>query len=351
MKISAKNPYKRAKRSRFKTLIIITLVVCGGIGFYRSIKVQSKKKSSNSSLSSKSSSLKQSKSGTNGGTLKKPFNEVINLKAYNQCEPIPPSHHKAKDQWSKSVWFAMLFHSFPENSHRELINQLTGLTSGGKSFYVSTRNGSLRHCIGDTETASCSTGDLPKKKNRALFFDKYMMLLRNPRTVFPAATNVKEEKYHDLKGQLTKENWKEIRNTWLDKMMDEWVKKITEWRATDYKDGLYIVYEDLMNAVDGPDVVIKIAKLLKEAGFDVEDEADVPCIWVRAIGIQRIEQFYNFGYDYSDYIPGYTKEQQQMMMRKLKDLMDSIGDSNKELQSILQRYYDDIRDNTIIEDS
>lgn len=67
---------------------------------------------------------------------------------------------KQKEEWSKSLWFVALHNSFTE--HNELIKNLTLLPNGRKSFYSSIK-GSLWHCIGDTETASCVIGALPTK--------------------------------------------------------------------------------------------------------------------------------------------------------------------------------------------
>ena len=362
--ISTKNPYKKTRSSNFKFLLILSICV---IIFYSSTKskIDTNKKeasSSNSSSTSTSTSTPETTRSTTKSelasnssfTIQKdnvPFNKVFNKDMINQCKTLPTSDPKPKDQWtSKSIWFAMLHHTLSDSTHRELINQITGLSNGGKSFYISMK-GLLRHCIGNTETATCSTGDLPKDKNRDLFYDKYMMFIRNPKTVFPSSANVKNEKYHDLKGQMSKESWRETRNEWLDGMMDGWVQKIREWRETDYKEGLYVVYEDLMDLDQGPEVVRAIARLLKEAGFEIADDQNMPCIWLKAIGVESIEQFYENGYDYGDYVPGYTKEQQEMMLKKLKSLMEEVGDSNMQLKSILQRYYDDIENNIIIEDN
>ena len=90
--------------------------------------------------------------------------------------------------------------------------------------------------------------------------------------------------------------------------------------------------------------------MLKDAGFETEDEKHSDCIWMNAFGLDHIEEFYKNGYEYSDYVPGYTKEQQKMMLTKLKSLMDQVGDSHHQLKGILTHYYDDIRDNTVIED-
>jgi len=57
--------------------------------------------------------------------------------------------------------------------------------------------------------------------------------------------------------------------------------------------------------------------------------------------IEKYHQQHNYEY-YTDYIPGYTKEQQHFLMQELSDLMVKYKD-DLELVSILTEYRDNIQ--------
>jgi hypothetical protein len=347
------NPYKKKKKSlRTKILFLIVIgIVFVTFSYYKqSTKTNEKVR-------------KDYIAGTTTGTISSNSDNStpLDLNTLQQkCSNLPPPTTyilNPDENWSKPIWFAALFHSFPDKTHKELINQLTNLKQGGKSFYASVKD-KLRHCLGITETATCFTGDLPKVQNRDKFYDKYIMVIRNPKTTFPSADNMKNMKYHDLIGQVPIDEWRNVRDTYIEKMMDEWVDKITEWKKTDYDVGLYLVYEDLLDSVKGPGVVKQIGNLLHESGFEIVNEEQIPCVWYSAVGEAEIKQYQKNKYDYNDYVPGYTKEQQQLMMNRLESLMGDIardgdGDSgggDVELLRILKEYHDDIRDNIIIDE-
>ena len=92
------------------------------------------------------------------------------------------------------------------------------------------------------------------------------------------------------------------------------MSKSLNWRDnSNYDVGLYIVYEDLMDENKGPDVLRRIATITREAGFTItiEDE-DISCAWYNSLGEERVEQYRKNKYDYNDYVPGFTKEQQEI---------------------------------------
>ena len=179
-----------------------------------------------------------------------------------------------------------------------------------------------------------------------------MMLIRNPLTVFPYSTNIKNMKYHNLEGQMDIKTWRKTRDEWLTKMIDDWVGTINEWRKMpDFEIGLYVVYEDLMDPHQGPNVLREMAKVFREAGFSTIEDGKIACAWLMSLGADNIQQHHIKGYEFNDYIPGYTKGQKQLIIKKLKAFMDEVGDSDKMLVSILNRYIDDIRVNTVLEKS
>jgi hypothetical protein len=104
-----------------------------------------------------------------------------------------------------------------------------------------------------------------------------------------------------------------------------------------------------MDVEKGPDVLRQIAKVLKEAGFDVVEDEHIPCVWYNSLGVERIKQFHERKYEFDEYIPGFTKEQKELMISKLDSFITEFGGSDEELKHILQGYHDGIRDYTIID--
>jgi len=273
----------------------------------------------------------------------------LDLTEFEHCSQTPTSPRKPKEQWSKPLWFGIVHNSFPDSIHKELIKQLTGLESGGKSFYASTKK--LKHCIGETESATCSTGDGPNNKQRKQFNDKFMFVIRNPKTTFPVAHNYKAIMYHGQEGQVEIDNWREARDTWFNAMMDGWIATINDWKESDYEAGIYIVYEHLMDIRKGPKVVRRIGEVLKQAGFDVVvDDEQISCVWFNALGKERIEQYHKSQYDYDEYVPGFTQAQQQLILKALSTYLASVETSDEELASILKEYHNDIQNNMILDE-
>jgi hypothetical protein len=269
-----------------------------------------------------------------------------------QCVPIETSTPKPKEEWHKSLWFVTAHHTFEGSVHRELIKNITKLKVGGKSFYASIK-GSLRHCIGTTETASCSIGDLPTKQFEN-YQNKYVLVIQNPKTAMPLAANKKAIKYHGIEGQITIESWRSTRKDWFEKMVEDWIKQIKEWRDSQFDIGMYIVYEDLMDPKRGPEVVRELAKVFKQAGFDTIDDEQIRCAWMTSIGVESIKEYHvNNKYEFGDYIPGYTKKEKQFMVEKLSEYMNNIksSDNGDGLVKILNRYIDDIQGNAVIDES
>jgi len=262
---------------------------------------------------------------------------------------------KEKETWTtKPIWLPGYSTSFQENIHNDIINRMTGLDSGAKSFYAS-RKGALRQCYGTTETATCSNIHPIVKmnggpeKNSVKFFPGYIMAIRNPITAIPAFHNEKQIKYHNGKGQVAEKVWQETRDKFLPIMIEEWKSVLKAWKeSTHYKVGMYLVYEDLMNERKGSDVLNTLRALFDSAGFSVAPKEDLTCIWYNAIGKERLEQYQKQPYEYDDYIPGYTKKQQDLLSVEISVLIEEYKDDN-ELLSILTRYKDTIQHNIRIE--
>ncbi len=277
-----------------------------------------------------------------------PDSDPLDLSEFSNCTRKPPMEHpRPKEEWSKTMYLAAPNFALSDSAHKDLINQLTGLAHGGKSFYASSNQ--VRHCVGTTETATCSIGTVGPKNNDA-FSSKYMFVIRNPKSLFPFAANSKGILYHGLTGQTPIEEWRLLRDTYLTKMMGEWVSDIKDWMKADYEIGLYIVYEDLLDIQNGPNVVRQIANLLKEGGFSVVDDDHIPCVWYTSIGEKKIQHYHKYKYDFGEYIPGFTNDQKELMISSLNDFIDEIKDGDKDLASILTRYVNNISTGTVIDE-
>ncbi len=262
----------------------------------------------------------------------------------SNCEEKAFLAEKPKNKWRKPLWFATPHHTLPDKMDRNIVNQLTLLQAGGKSFYFSSP-GTLRHCAGNTETATCSVSNAPAPKFKDSFYNKYFMIVRNPMTLLPYSANKKAILYSGLKGQMPIDQWRKIRKEWFGKMMSEWVGAFTDWMNAGYEVGLYIVYEDLMDGQKGPKVLKEMANVLNEAGFSTVDDKDLPCVWYNGIGAEHIREYHkNSQYEFGDYTPGFSNEEQKLMLEKLEALMADV-EENAPLVTVLKRYIKEIEDN------
>lgn len=282
----------------------------------------------------------------------------LDLSGFDNCSEVYKTHDivlRPRKNWTtKPLFLSMTAHTISEAFHKKLINYLTRLPSGGKSFYVS-RKDKLKFCKGDTETATCSTHHPDVKMWRGMpngfthFHDQYIYLLRNPMFNFPAVLNSKDHQYRGIVGQTTRQNWMKYRDTYFNQLLNAWTESLKTWSETRYKLAMYLTYEDLMDINKGPKALKKLADILKQAGFDVVEADDaIKCIWFNAVGAEQIQRHHQKHYDYDEYIPGYTKSQRDEMLSELERFMNENED-DIELVKILRRYVNDIREHIKID--
>jgi len=267
----------------------------------------------------------------------------FDLNKFRECT-ISFKPPKAQSEWkTKPIWLPTYPTSLEESTHKSIIQKLTGLAHGGKSYYASSK-GSLRACFGATETATCSNihpmvdmaGGPDKKMDK--FYPEYIMAIRNPLTAIPAFLNEKQIKYHGVKGQMMEEDWRKNRDVYIISLVEEWKSVLAAWKKdSSYKTGMYLVHEDLYDVDKGPAALERLSNILRAAGFNVAPKEDIPCIWFNAIGEDRLQQNRERKYEYNDYIPGYTKAQQRLLLNTLSNLIDEYKE-DEELTSILQTY-------------
>jgi len=290
------------------------------------------------------------------------------LSEYQSCTISFQPQPRPKAEWKKPLWLS----GFPGSGNGKagggigsgdiispLINGITGLSGGVKNYHAKKKN-ILSRCISKREeTVACTqshplVGVGPEKRTDK-FQQNVLFVIRNFKQAYAGHFNDKQILYHDSKvGQAEEEEWRKSRDSHITNAFSEWKETILEWKNMDYYHiGLYVPYEELLDPQMGPALTSKVAQQLNLAGFPVADsQDDLNCIWWETVKDEwsRLKNYY------SNYVPGYTEKQQQFMLRELKnfrnELLASAGDnddSTKELVRILNNYYNDIRDNTRID--
>jgi hypothetical protein len=278
---------------------------------------------------------------------------VPDLSAFEGCTvswvPPPP---KLKDFDTRPVWVP----SFPNSGSAgpgklnnivdPLINAVTGLATGTKSYHLSSKI--LKRCKGRTETAACTNSHpatpITPEKQTANFHPKFMLVIRNFKTAFAANYYDKAIQYHGQKGQVAENDWREFRDDWFKKSIQAWKKIVFEWKKMDdYKIGMYIPYEKLLDVEEGPKITQRMADEFRAAGFNVPPKEDIPCMWY-----QTVKDEWTMSKDFLKYIPGYTLQQRDLFLFELELFMKEVAD-DAILVAILKDYYADTRDNTRID--
>lgn len=73
---------------------------------------------------------------------------------YEDCKVRTPANRGKRKEWTtKPLWFPQYPNSIDDRVVRSLISKMTGLNSGAKSYYASSKN--VKRCKGNTETAAC----------------------------------------------------------------------------------------------------------------------------------------------------------------------------------------------------
>lgn len=272
--------------------------------------------------------------------------EPIDFSRFEHCEnaKFNVSQPADAEASTKPIWFAAAAHKMSDRLHKTLINTMTGLPTGGKSFIASGRG--LKHCIGNGQTATCLAGDIDP--NRFDFYEKYIIHVRNPMTGFPAGYNLKSMLYRQLVGQNTIEEWRGVRDKYGYGMIEEFSTSISNWNSSKFDVGMYLVHEDLLDIDKGVETLKKVRSFLAEAGFQVVPEDELSCVWYLSIGKETIENFHKFGYEYSDYFPGYTEEQKRKFLEDMNEYRKKL-DTDSELVGIIDRYISDMETKTVID--
>lgn len=278
--------------------------------------------------------------------------QIASFTKYENCT-ISFSPEPEKPNWTtKPFWFPSYPDSMDDDLVKKIITGITGLSAGAKSYYAQSKK--LKKCKGQTETALCMLihpiVETTPEKFASDFQEKVIIGMRNPMTAIPTHFNGKAIKYHNQKGQVSQDDWRNFRDQYMKGMLEEWKKQIRTWKSMNpYHVGTYISLEQMMDSKEGPAALQRLAKDLRSAGFQVANDDDIPCIWYTGVRKETLEAYEKHKYEYTDYYPGYTKDQQNLLIEEL----DKFVDENKDdagLVAILKEYQAYIRDHSVLED-
>ncbi|GKZ00756.1 hypothetical protein MPSEU_001027400 [Mayamaea pseudoterrestris] len=285
--------------------------------------------------------------GLNSKTNLIEFKDVIDLSDFAKCgETPPPVEQVGKDL--KSFWFSQFPDAVPDELTRSLVQGLTGLSTGAKSYYAQSR--SIKRCQGGGTTVACmqihpmfgaKTEELIPAFNPEVFY-----FMRNPNTIFPAHQNSKAIKYGGQIGQTPEDGWRIFRDTYFSTMSEAWKDQLMAWKQMDYYNvAMYLPLEDLMRPTLGPQLVKEMAAIFRSRGYATIDDADIPCLWYQSIGKDKLELFQRVRFEYDVYTPGFTKEQIKLLATGLEVFANEVKDDAK-LVEILRRYLESVRHET-----
>ncbi len=264
---------------------------------------------------------------------------------------IPPPPRQQASEWRKPLWVP----SFPASGSasptkkgdltKELIDALTGLSQATKNYHMSIKGGKLRRCYGISETAACTQGHpyvhVGPELQTSNFQPSVIFAIRNFMTAFPASHTDKNMAYHGAKGQAPEEQWRKVRDQYVESSMESWRSVIRWWRTAEYyKIVLYLPFEWLLYPTKGPGLVQQLANNYQKAGFEVASPEDIPCIWYEVASKEWKRQE-----ELNLYTPGYTKEQQIFILNQLDEQIEEIKDDTT-LTSILLDYKKEVMHNT-----
>jgi len=106
----------------------------------------------------------------------------------------------------------------------------------------------------------------------------------------------------------------------------------------EYTIGVYFPYERLLHPDKGPALLSELSSLLKKATFEVIADEDIPCLWYKSVKNKRY-------YQYDDYLPGYTRDQKDFIVRELEQLISDNADDTA-LVDLLREYITEIQEVT-----
>ena len=248
---------------------------------------------------------------------------------------------------TKPFWFPHYPSSSPFT--KKIVEQMA---TGGivRNFYTKKCQPYGKTILCDQTHPMIPIKPLPEDSSRTKEFNPLIIIpIRNPMTAQPAFQQVKAELYHHQKGQVEEESWRRTRDQWYNGTFFEWVTMIETWKSMPYEVAMYLPYEHVMDPAKGPAVIKRLSGVLRNAGFPmkVADES-VPCVWYQGVGKESLITHHDYGYHYTDYLPGYTPEQKEFYLKEFALLINKFADDS-ELVGILEEYRNEVQNHMRID--
>lgn len=255
---------------------------------------------------------------------------------------------------TKPIWVA----SFPGSGAelvRDLITSLTGQPTVDGTLRDKCRKGKVVTC-----KTHWPTTDQPKIHQDPMvktrrYHTMAMVLLRNPATAIPSWYNqIWEARVHAAfhSQQAPEKNWNRFRShpREIEKRLQQWKQLILYWAYSDHYDlKLFVPFESLVDAVEGPVVLQRMADALASAKVtlmipgsstpspttSITTKHDlVTCFWNETVqgtaSMKRSEHKYQ---------PSYSEAQRQYMIDMMDEMMTSqLVVDRPELMPVLKNY-------------
>jgi hypothetical protein len=265
-----------------------------------------------------------------------------------------PSAANKLQQQLPTLWVPHLPSALPDGIFKNLVTAMTGIQHAAKQHYA-TSPGYYKHCKGKATTTVLCTLLHPQvpmhpPPNDNRFSRNYVFILRNPITLFPASANAKAIRYHNHTSQVPNTHWQSTRDVWINTMMETYERQVVGWlKMTNLTPKMFLVQEEIMVPATGPETITELARVLREEGYAVANDADMSCIWYTAMGRTTLEHYDTYKYEYSDYVPCYKPKQIQLILHGLQRLQDIAKITNHpKWASIMARNQRDILANSAI---
>lgn len=334
----------RPKKQLWITLWLLLVLVVVGVFVGRIVHARGTT-TTNNKVNQKDLPLKPTQSSAIV-EVKKREPSSLDLSSFEKCTVTSTPHpDKSSTTSLKPFFFPQYPDSISDNVIKSIVQKMTGLEFGGKSYYA--QNKRFRRCFGLLgPTIACMLvhpmvplnppPDDPKCTSK--FASQVIYSLRNPTMALALHQNWKDIKYRNQQGQTPEANWREYRDKYYESAYDSWEKQLMEWKTmTHYTIHMYLAVEELMEPFSGPKLLQRLAALFRSKGFATVTDEDVACLWYQSIGKERLQQFHNFQYDFEDYIPGYTQQQIEFIANRLTKLIERVLDDDQ-LVAILKGY-------------
>lgn len=253
----------------------------------------------------------------------------------------------AKNTTNKPIWVP----SYPGSGSemlRELVQASTGLFAG--DFYNHECWENAATCKTHWPTLQIENPEEPREQVKRMYH-RYVALVRNPMNALPSYFNYVWEYNNGLRDhsiQGDEQEWRIYRDSRIVDQLDAWKQLFIAWDQQPYELAFYLPFEQLIDSVQGPKMLRRLVDEFRSAGFEVAPDEDISCLWYRVVKEGEVKQGKYSTKRTHKYMPGYTKEQKQMILNVL-DEVKTLFSNRTELVELMDEYIADVMKNTRID--